>query len=127
MAVAAGVIKKLNAFLEQGTEGGSSVVKNSNGDHTKYPHVAVAVMLLLEGRGKTGPNVNKAFADAVGELQYKRYLKPGTVKSTAKGIRMAHDLSMTKGYRELMDEYEKMLKKIRKGAPRPYRGPVPFR
>lgn len=101
--------------------------ERSSGDMTKHPHVSAAVMLLVGDGLVTEERFREYFGDAVRELQRMGYLKKGTLKSTAKGIKLSNELMRTERFYELMESYEKLLEKFRKGEEESYRGRVPLR
>lgn len=120
------IVRKLLELTDSG--GDRTQISRSTGNMTKFPHVAAGVMLEV-GDGIVSKEVfKKAFSDTVKELQRLGYLKKGTLKSTAKGMKLSAALMETEKFYDLMDDYEELLKKLRNGNQEtPYRGRVPLR
>lgn len=107
--------------------GGDALVQvRASGDMTKFPHIAAGVMLELRGRRRE-KDFKEAFGVVVKELQRMGYLKKGTLKSTAKGLKLSKQLQASEEFHELMEEYDALLKRFREGRKEPYRGRVPLR
>jgi len=120
--------KVVRLLLELVDSGGDRVERErSSGDMTKHPHISAGVMLLVGDALVTEKQFREYFSEVVRELQRMSYLKKGTMKSTAKGIKLSNELMMADRFHDLMDDYEKLLEKFRKGKEEPYRGRVPLR